>query len=302
MKSDLDQRARLIGLLRALDDPARAASLDPDDPALLAAARHHRLTPLLSITCGEALPGGLAETCRRDRVVTAARNLMLGQAAEACIRALQAAGVPVIVLKGLDYETRLYGQGGARPAADVDLLVPQSRRRAAFEVLDRLGFEPRAAAPGFDDSDYHEVAWSRGGVEVDLHMALAPLVRCRIDYEAVWRDAVPFRLGDSEPRILSLPHALIFQALHMAIDHFQVPAIYLMDLARLWSRGIDADQLKALSPLAIAQGKSAVYTAEDVDLATARRTGLEALTLLINSPDWAEGMGAFMEKRAPKFG
>jgi len=63
-----------------------------------------------------------------------------------------------------------------------------------------------------------------------------------------------------------------------------------------------AEKLKTLSPLAIAQGKSAVYTAEDVDLATARRTGLEALTLLINSPDWAEGMGAFMEKRAPKFG
>ena len=63
-----------------------------------------------------------------------------------------------------------------------------------------------------------------------------------------------------------------------------------------------ADQLKALSPLAIAQGKSAVYTAEDVDLATARRTGLEALAMLINSPDGKEGMGAFMEKRAPKFG
>ncbi len=63
-----------------------------------------------------------------------------------------------------------------------------------------------------------------------------------------------------------------------------------------------ADQLKALSPLAIAQGKSAVYTAEDVDLATARRTGLEALALLVNSADWREGMGAFMEKRAPKFG
>ena len=62
-----------------------------------------------------------------------------------------------------------------------------------------------------------------------------------------------------------------------------------------------AEKLKTLSPLAIAQGKSAVYTAEDVDLATARRTGLEALTLLINAPDWTEGMGAFMEKRNPKF-
>jgi enoyl-CoA hydratase/carnithine racemase len=62
-----------------------------------------------------------------------------------------------------------------------------------------------------------------------------------------------------------------------------------------------AEKLKTLSPLAIAQGKSAVYTAEDVDLATARRTGLEALALLINSADWVEGMGAFHEKRPPRF-
>jgi enoyl-CoA hydratase/carnithine racemase len=63
-----------------------------------------------------------------------------------------------------------------------------------------------------------------------------------------------------------------------------------------------AEKLKALSPLAIAQGKATVYTAEDVDLATARRTGLEALALLVGSADWVEGMGAFHEKRAPRFG
>jgi enoyl-CoA hydratase/carnithine racemase len=63
-----------------------------------------------------------------------------------------------------------------------------------------------------------------------------------------------------------------------------------------------AEKLKALSPLAIAQGKSTVYTAEDVDLATARRTGLEALALLVGSADWVEGMGAFHEKRPPRFG
>ena len=62
-----------------------------------------------------------------------------------------------------------------------------------------------------------------------------------------------------------------------------------------------AEELKKLSPLAIAQGKSTVYTAEDVDLATARRTGLESLAMLVNSADWVEGMGAFRDKRAPDF-
>jgi hypothetical protein len=114
----------------------------------------------------------------------------------------------------------------------VDLLVPAERRRAAFAVLDELGFEPRAAAAGFDDADYHEVAWQRDRVEVDLHMALAPTVRYRIDYDDVWARATPISIGPTETRMLAFTHAAVFNALHMAIDHFDVPALYLLDLAR----------------------------------------------------------------------
>jgi hypothetical protein len=233
VNSPTSERERLRALLLALEDPSRAAALPADDPVLVAVARHHRLSPLLSITCGPALPAPLAETFRRDRVVTAARNMMLGQVAEECLRALATASIPTIVLKGLDYETRLYGAPGARPTADVDLLVPDEKRREAFGVLDRMGFEPRAAAPGFDEPDYHEVAWTRTGAEIDLHMALAPLARCGIDYKAIWAEAVPFRIGGTDALVLARPHAAIFQALHMAIDHFDVPGIYLVDLARL---------------------------------------------------------------------
>ncbi len=228
------ERDLLVAVLAALEDPARAAELPAQDPALTVVARHHRLTPLLSITCSSSLPVPLADLFRHDRVVTAARNLVFEQVGEECVRALRAAGVPTILLKGLDYATRLYGgQAGARPTADIDLLVPNESRRAAFQVLDRLGFEPRACAPGFDEPDYHEVAWRRGDVEVDLHMALVPFVRCRIDYPAIWSDARPSRIGDTETLVLAPLHAAIFQSLHMGVDHFAVPAIYLVDLARL---------------------------------------------------------------------
>jgi hypothetical protein len=236
------ERERLVALLAALEDPARAADLSPEDPVLVAVARHHRLSPLLSATCAETLPAKLAEVFRRDRLVTAARNMILGQMAEECLDAFAHAGIRTIVLKGLDYETRLYRMAGARPTADVDLLVPNEKRREAFAVLDRLGFEPRAAAPGFDDPDYHEVAWTRRGVEVDLHMALAPFARCRIDYAAVWAEAESLRIGQSDAWRLAPAHAAIFHALHMAIDHFDVPAIYLVDLARLLPT---ADDLRA---------------------------------------------------------
>jgi hypothetical protein len=200
---------------------------------MTAVARYHRLTPLLSVMCHDTLPRQLADLCRHDRLLTTGRNMILSSVAQECIQGLASAGVPAIVLKGLDYETRLYGKPGARPTADVDLLVRQQDRRAAFEMLDRLGFEPRACAPGFDEPDYHEVAWTRAGVEVDLHMALTPLVRCRIDYPSLWSAAVPARIGETEALVLSRSHATVFQTLHMSIDHFAVPAIYLVDLAYL---------------------------------------------------------------------
>jgi hypothetical protein len=233
------ERRLLALLLAVLESPSGATQLTElataSEASLLAVGRRHRLTPLVSALAsrlGDSLPAAFAEACRRDRLITAARNLMLAQAAEECIRALTVAGVPVIVLKGIAYERSLYSSGGARPTADVDLLVPGDTRRTAFEVLDRLGFEPRAAAPGFDESDYHEVAWNRGGVEIDLHLALAPYARCRIDYGEVWSRALDIMVGATSGRALDLRHAAVFHALHMAIDHFDVPALYLVDFSR----------------------------------------------------------------------
>jgi len=231
---EIDESARrdLVSLLSALEDPATAGALKPSDD-LIAVARRHRLSPLLSARAGEALPAELAATFRRDRVSSVARNLALSQAAETCIQALHEAGVRVIVLKGMAYSQTIYAETGARATGDVDLLVPPDARRRAFEVMDRLGYEPHSAAAGFDDPDYHEVAWARAGADVDVHSALTVLARCRIDYDEVWREAQPLRLGQTDALALHPVHAVVFHALHMAIDHFDSPAIYLVDLSRL---------------------------------------------------------------------
>jgi hypothetical protein len=226
-------RALLAQLLSAIERSGAAAAIAAEPNALLALARRHRLTPLLAAQASSALPPQVAESCRKDRVLTAARNLALAEVAEQCAAALVAAGVPVIVLKGLAYDATLYPSPGLRPTSDIDMLVPLAQRRAAFATLDALGFEPRAAAPGFDEPDYHEVAWSRAGAEVDLHMGLAPFVRCAIDYDEIWAQAPALALRRTTVRMLAPVHAAVFHALHMAIDHFGVPALYLLDLARL---------------------------------------------------------------------
>jgi enoyl-CoA hydratase/carnithine racemase len=62
-----------------------------------------------------------------------------------------------------------------------------------------------------------------------------------------------------------------------------------------------AQRFRKLGPRAVAQSKAAVRLCGDCDLATARTVGLEALAMLIDGPEWQEGMKAFMEKRPPSF-
>jgi hypothetical protein len=220
-------------LLAAVDGRPEALPTGIDADEVLAVARRHRLSPLLSLVELAGAPASLSQALRRDRLITTARNLMFAQVAEDCTRAFAAAGVPVVLLKGLAYSATIYPEVGVRPTSDIDLLVPDAKRRAAFAVLDRMGFEPRAAAPGFDDADYHEVAWTRKSIEVDLHLSLAPLARCQIDYPSVWASVRDVAIGSTPVGVLDPRHAAIFHALHMAIDHFDVPALYLVDFHRL---------------------------------------------------------------------
>ena len=62
-----------------------------------------------------------------------------------------------------------------------------------------------------------------------------------------------------------------------------------------------ARELMKLSPQALGQCKASVHLSGDVDLRSARRFGVEALSALVDSADWREGMAAFVEKRAPAF-
>lgn len=54
-------------------------------------------------------------------------------------------------------------------------------------------------------------------------------------------------------------------------------------------------------PLALAHAKASIYKSEGVDLNTAREIGLDAVQIVSGSPEWQEGMTAFVEKRAPRF-
>ncbi|WP_144113828.1 enoyl-CoA hydratase/isomerase family protein [Paraburkholderia sp. BCC1886] len=60
-------------------------------------------------------------------------------------------------------------------------------------------------------------------------------------------------------------------------------------------------ELRKLGPQALSQSKRAIYLSEDADLRSARRFGIEALSILVGGDEWKEGMNAFVEKRPPTF-
>jgi hypothetical protein len=227
---------RLLVELLATADRGVAFRSPPGiaDARIVAMARHHRLSPLLAIG---SRPAGfspeIAETFRRDRLSTLGRSTLLRHALAEILAALDARSVDVAVLKGIAYEDLIYPDPGTRPSSDIDLLVPGSERRVALGTLARLGYRPSASAPGFDQPDYHEISFCRDAVNVDLHFALAPLVRGAIDYVALWNDMQTWSFAGRVTKTPSFVHAAVNQALHMAIHHFDVPALYLLDFRRL---------------------------------------------------------------------
>lgn len=74
------------------------------------------------------------------------------------------------------------------------------------------------------------------------------------------------------------------------------PADVLEARARAWAR-----ELAALPPIAVAELKSLVDSAPTTDLATHVARDTEAVARTAASEDFQEGLGAFFEKRPPKF-
>jgi enoyl-CoA hydratase/carnithine racemase len=97
--------------------------------------------------------------------------------------------------------------------------------------------------------------------------------------------------------ILRATHVEARRAAQHGLFSAVVPGAQLMDSAL----GI-ARELRALAPTALTQSKRTIYTSEDADLRSARRFGVDALSMLVGGTEWKEGMAAFVEKRQPRFG
>lgn len=146
---------------------------------------------------------------RRAAIAT----LALDRATVEAVRALQAADVPSILLKGRSFATWLYGPDEVRPYTDVDLLVPVARWDDARRVLDGLGYAP-SFAPRHDPP--HASSHGRDdGMHIDLHRTLQGLSAPPADvWDALSGHTATSRLGDVDVTVLDEVGRCLAVAVH----------------------------------------------------------------------------------------
>jgi hypothetical protein len=244
---------------RGVNPVWEVAPFDAGDEAgtdrLLFEARRHsvslvffgRLIDVLRTEPGLALRSdgtGRRATALLDQV-SGMRLQDLGQvmAIASAAREIRAAiaGMPVALVKGLDFAETLFGGVQQRSFGDVDLLYDPRAEPELRAALIRLGFSEHH--PEIHPEHYTERQWTRphpqlGQILVELHTDLVHTQRLRR------RVSLPYHRYVSGPDATVTPAArLILAAVHAATSHLFGRLQYVVDGLMAARAGVDPDEL-----------------------------------------------------------
>jgi hypothetical protein len=187
-------------------------------------------------------------------------------------------GEPFLFAKGIDYAFRLYGDPALRPMKDIDVLVPRARLRAVHERLRAAGFphQPVGGVAGRTDR-FHETGYVVDtDIFVDIHHSFVQRSRYKVDYDAVFAEAVPLETEEFRARRLGDLHALAYHVINIAKDELSVPLARYVDLWLMLSS--DASLLPRLLELAPRwQMRRALYATLHMLTTVLPETGTEAV-------------------------
>lgn len=148
--------------------------------------------------------------------------LLIDRQTASLVRALRAADLEPILLKGPSFAAWLYADGTPRAYIDTDLLVDPDSADTAASVLCRLGFQAGPIIPGAPSPS---VTWSREGGpgDVDLHTSIT-FFNAKIN---VWAALMPhtemMSVGGGLVRSLDDGARAVHVVTHAVQDSFLVP-------------------------------------------------------------------------------
>jgi hypothetical protein len=156
------------------------------------------------------------------RLQAVAWTLVIDRMTVVAADALDAAGVPFLVIKGPAVASALYDDGEYRPYGDVDLLVPLQRWEEALSGLERAGWARparlwRPTERGFGAEDLIFAAADRP-VQLDLHGTFHGVRRPDRAWAVFSRGSRSVRVGDRDLPAPALPVQALIAALHASVN------------------------------------------------------------------------------------
>lgn len=179
MSAKLSKEQRLLCLLlcQALTGKDSRELLELSQQAdmkkVIQMAQQHKVLPLLYEVLCEEWQGKALDDADRKRVESISRvavkqSYRLLFLTRYLVRTLEAAGVPVLVLKGSGV-AELYPVPEMRKSGDVDMLVPEDRLETARELLAERQFLVKQS----QHANHHLAFGSKDGIDLELHTMLA---------------------------------------------------------------------------------------------------------------------------------
>lgn len=213
-----------------LDPTALSVLTDEEWAALIEMATRHGVAPLLyqrlkAPTLAGRIPDGALNRLRATYYHTAAANMRLYEQLGPLLRALGAAGIPVIVLKGAYLAANVYRNIALRPMGDIDLLVPAGMAREAWRVLKELGYRliypaTETLIPSFGKDFVCQKPGGFAPVEVHWKIKLAEETD-DMDGDELWKNAQVTCIAEIgvDTATLSVEDFLLHLCLHASYQH-----------------------------------------------------------------------------------
>lgn len=152
------------------------------------------------------------------------------------------AGMPVALVKGLDFAEVLFGGVQERIFGDIDLLYEPGAERDLRDLLAKMGFTEHR--PDLHPAHYTERQWTRPHPQMDyilveLHTDMVHVERTRQGI------SLPYRRYVSGPESIVTPAArLILATVHAATSHLFGRLQYVVDGLMAVRAGVDAAELR----------------------------------------------------------
>jgi len=185
-----------------------------------------------------SIPESAAEHLRRASFAVAAENVHLLRELQTVVAALNAADIPVMLLKGAALNLAHYRSPGLRPMSDLDLLVRHADVDRARAILEAAGC--RRGAPllreDFFPRFYYETEYFTGSTRparIDLHARPFRPMRyaCTVHEGAFWRGAETILCGSAAAWTPRPSVMFVHLAAHAAF-HGCARLVWLYDLHR----------------------------------------------------------------------